>query len=123
MFEYFTIINTSEVLRFSVGSIVYVSAAGDYSHIHTMDGNDHTVTLQMGAIEKMMEQQLQNAEEGELIRVGKSLIVNMRYVFKVNPTRKQIVLTDNHTFKFNLEASKDALTLLKAAIEEDFKTN
>ena len=117
MSDFLTISNTNELVRISADSLVYVASDGNYSDIRTRDGEIRTVTMQLGIIEELIHRQFQS-NDNECVRIGKSLIVNLRFVHLINPTRKQIVLSDNHTFKFSLEASKEALRQLKDYFEK-----
>ncbi|NDV81269.1 hypothetical protein [Bacteroides sp. 51] len=57
------------------------------------------------------------------IRLGKSLIINGRYIYYVNVSKQQIVLSDsNFPNKFTLSASKEALKALKVGLEESIKS-
>lgn len=117
MSDYLTITNANELIRIPAESLVYVSSDGNYSDMGTRDGHKHTVTVQLGAIEDLIHHQFHT--DGNLfVRIGKSLIVNMRFVHYINPAKKQIVLSDSHTFKFSLEASKEALRELKNYFEK-----
>lgn len=119
MSEFLTISNTNEMLRLVAGNIVYVASDGNYSDIFTCDGEKHTVTLQLGMVEDIMSQQFE--KENNFVRIGKSLIVNLLYVSYINPARKKIVLSNNSTFKFSLEASSDALKKLKDYFDTKLK--
>ena len=110
-----TISNANELIRIAAESLVYVASDGNYSDIRTRDGEKRTVTIQLGVIEELIHSQFH--DEDEFVRIGKSLIVNLRFVHLINPTKKQIILSDNHTFKFSLEASKEALRQLKDYFE------
>ncbi len=114
--DFLIITNTSEFLRIPAESLVFVSSDGNYSDIGTRDGHKHTVTVQLGMIEEMIKDQMPDRSR-EFVRIGKSLIVNLSFVHYINPSKKQIVLSDCHTFKFSLEASKEALKLLKEYVE------
>ncbi|MBQ6155763.1 MAG: LytTR family transcriptional regulator [Bacteroidales bacterium] len=114
--DFLIITNTSEFLRIPAESLVFVSSDGNYSDIGTRDGHKHTVTVQLGVIEEMIKDQMPDRSR-EFVRIGKSLIVNLSFVHYINPSKKQIVLSDCHTFKFSLEASKEALKLLKEYVE------
>lgn len=116
MSDFLTLSNANELIRISADSLVYVASDGNYSDIRTRDGETRTVTVQLGIIEELIHRQFKS-DENECVRIGKSLIVNLRFVHLINPTRKQIVLSDNHTFKFSLEASKEALRQLKDYFE------
>ena len=111
--------NANELVRIAAESLVYVSSDGNYSDIHTRDGETRTVTMQLGTIEELINKQLKSAEN-VYARIGKQLIVNLHFLTYINPARKQIVLSDNHTFKFNLEASKEALRQLKVYLEKEY---
>lgn len=121
MSEYFTISNANELFHIMSDSIVCVTSDGNYSDLHTRDGEQHTVTLQLGVIEQMMKAQLGPDKENEFVRIGKCLIVNMRFVSYINPSKRQIVLSDSHTFKHNVEASREALRELKDYFEKKMK--
>ena len=49
------------------------------------------------------------------------LVKDYAIVYKDGDFKKQIVLSDHHTFKLNLEASKEALRQLKDYIEREYK--
>lgn len=117
MSDHLTLSNANELTRIPAGSLVYVASEGNYSDIYTRDGEKRTVTMQLGAIEELIHKQFHT--DGNLfVRIGKSLIVNMVFVHYINPTKKQLVLSDNHTFKFSVEASKEALRELKKHFEK-----
>lgn len=116
--DYLTLSNANELIRIPAGSLVYVSSEGNYSDIYTRDGVKRTVTLQLGIIEELIHKQF-HTEGNRFVRIGKSLIVNMAFVHYIQPAKKQIVLSDSHTFKFSLEASKEALRELKKYFEKD----
>ena len=116
MSDYLTIANANELLRIPADSLVYVSGDGNYSDIYTRDGAKHTVTVQLGGIEALITKQFLT-EGNQFVRIGKSLIVNLNFVHYINPSKKQIILSDCHTFKISLEASKEALKKLKEYVE------
>ena len=45
-------------------SIVCVTSDGNYSDLHTRNGEQHTVTLQLGVIEQMMKAQASSTMQG-----------------------------------------------------------
>ena len=116
MSDYLTISNANELIRIPAESLVYVSSDGNYSDMGTRDGHKHTVTVQLGMIEVMIHDQMPVARDC-FVRIGKSLIVNLNFVHYINPSKKQIILSDCHTFKISLEASKEALKKLKEYVE------
>ncbi|MCR4964884.1 MAG: LytTR family transcriptional regulator [Bacteroidales bacterium] len=120
MSEFLVLSNSNELVRIAASSLVYIASEGNYSDIFTCDKECRTVTLQLGVIEERINNQIRSAEN-EFVRIGRSLIVNLRFLHYINPSRGQLILSDNHSFKFNLEASKEALKTLKEYVEKEVK--
>lgn len=137
MSDHIIVTNANELIRIPVESLAYIASDGNYSDIFTIDGKKYTVTLQLGVIEDMINQQLKKDDDNARIvkkminqqpletdifaRIGKSLIVNMKLIHYINPSKKQLILSDCHTFNFCLEASKEALKNLKEHFEKKLK--
>ncbi len=116
MSDFLILANANELIRIPAGSLIYVTSDGNYSDIYTRDREKRTVTLQLGVIEEQINKQFHDQEQ-EFVRIGKSLIVNLQFLHYINPSKRQLILSDNHTFKFHLEASKEALRQLKDYLE------
>ena len=66
-----------------------------------------------------MEEQL-GKEAMTFIRLGKQLIVNRAYIFRVNPNKQQLLMSNMQVNNaFELSASKEALKQLKALMESE----
>jgi len=59
-----------------IKSIVYISAAADYSEIHMLEG-------QKGLVEKPMQEWEERLPEKCFCRIHRSTIINMDYIIKV----------------------------------------
>ncbi len=46
-------------------------------------------------------------------RVGKRYIINLNYIYQINPLQQRLILSDGENFVFQLSISKDALKSLK----------
>ena len=69
--------------------------------------------------QQLMEEQL-GKEAMTFIRLGKQLIVNRAYIFKINPNKQQLYMSNSEVnIAFELQASKEALKQLKALIESE----
>ena len=117
MSDILTLANANELIRIPAEGLAYIESEGNYSDIHTCDGGQRTVTVQLGILEEMIHQQFQRPDE--FARIGKSLIVNLRLINYINPAKKQLIVSDCRTFKFSLEASKEALKKLKEYFENE----
>lgn len=119
MKSHLVISTATEMVRIRPESIVYVVSDGNYSNIVQADSHIRMVTYQLGQIVKMIEEQQVETELSRFIRIGKSLIVNSRYVYYINVTRQKLTISDGRTFSYDLSASKDALKSLKDYLEKE----
>lgn len=77
--------------------------------------------MNLAQCQQMMEGQL-GKEAMTFIRLGKQLIVNRAYIFKINPTKQQLIMSNMEVNQaFELSASKEALKQLKAYLESTIK--
>lgn len=118
MSDFLLIANTTELLRIPMESLVCVVAEGNYTDLFTRDGERHRITLQIGVVRKKIAEQLQD-DKIEFGDIGRSLTVNLNYVFSIHPTKKEIILSDGHTFKITKGASPGALHDLKEFFEKE----
>ena len=119
--KYIILINSNEVIRVSPERIAYIISDGNYSSMVLTDSEKHVFSFNLSAFENVINQQL-GSEEQSLIRLGKQLIINGRYIYYININKQQITLSDiSFPTKFTLKASKEALRTLKATFEESIK--
>ena len=75
--------------------------------------------MNLAHCQQMMEEQL-GKKAMTFIRIGKSLIVNRAYIFKINVNKQQLVMSNMEVNQaFTLQASKEALKQLKTLIESE----
>lgn len=68
-------------------------------------------TINLGTFEKIIERQL-DSEAMIFIRLGKSLIINSNYIYYINVTKQQLILSDtSFTEKFRILVSFAALLI------------
>lgn len=122
MLRYLVLINSNELVRVSPDRIVYISSDGNYSTMVLLNKEEHLFSFNLGSFERVIEQQL-GVEAQTFIRLGKSLIINAKYIYYVNVSKQQIVLSDgSFPHKFALSASKEALRALKNVLEDNLKS-
>ncbi len=109
--------NTNELVRVKPERIVYIESDGNYSTVVLHDKTEHVFTMNLAHCQQLIEQQL--GKDAEIfIRIGKQLIINRAYIFKINVNKQQLIMSDmalNHAF--TLSASKEALKQLKIYLE------
>lgn len=111
--------NSNELVRVKPERIVYVESDGNYSTLVLHDKTEQVFTMNLAHFQQMIEEQL-GKEAMTFIRIGKQLIVNRAYIFKINPNKQQLIMSDmDKNIAFDLQASKEALKQLKALIESE----
>ena len=111
--------NANELVRIKPERVVYVKSDGNYSTIVLHDKIKQVFTMNLAQCQQLMEEQLGN-EAMAFIRLGKQLIVNRAYIFKINPTKQQLYMSNQEVnIAFELQASKEALKQLKALLESE----
>ncbi len=109
--------NSNELVRVKPERVVYVESDGNYSTMVLHDKTENVFTMNLAHCQELIEKQLGKDAE-TFIRIGKQLIINRDYIFKINPTKQQLIMSDmalNHAF--TLQASKEALKQLKIYME------
>ena len=85
--------STNELVRVLPERIVYISSDGNYSTMVLHDKTEHLFTFNLSHFQKLIEKQLKD-EASQFIRIGKSLIINRDYIYRINLTKQQLVMSD-----------------------------
>lgn len=120
MDEYLIISTSVDLVRSLSEEVVFIQADGNYSSLHFTHNRQNTVTLQLGQIERNIALQLPQTGTN-FIRIGKSLIINRKYVSYINLARQMLILNANDGQAHSLSASREALKQLKELIEREQK--
>ena len=109
--------NANELVRVKPERVVYLVSDGNYSTMVLHDKTEQVFTMNLAHCQQLIEEQLE--KEAEIfIRIGKQLIVNRAYIFKVNPQKQQLIMSNMEVNNaIELQASKEALKQLKAYLE------
>lgn len=109
----------NELVRIKPERVVYVESDGNYSTMVLHDKTEQVFTMNLAHCQQLMEEQL-GKEAMTFIRLGKQLIVNRAYIFKINVNKQQLIMSNTEVNNaFMLQASKEALKQLKALIESE----
>jgi DNA-binding LytR/AlgR family response regulator len=104
------------LFRVPTEDIAYIEASGNYCDVHLFNGEVVTMTFQLHYFVEAMGKLRQNF----FARVGKSLIVNLNFVYAINITNQTLKLMDHRMPQsFKLRASKEALKELKNVLEQE----
>jgi DNA-binding LytR/AlgR family response regulator len=106
----------TEFLRVPQDKLVYISSEGNYSNVVTVDNRQRLVTYQLGQLEGMIGEQL-GSNDTNFLRIGRSLIINIDYIYLIDISKQQLVLSDCAGCYHELSASREVLIKLKAYME------
>ena len=82
------------------------------------DKTEQVFTMNLAHCQQLIEQQLGDDAE-TFIRIGRQLIINRAYIYKINVNKQQLVMSDMMLNQaFTLSASKEALKQLKEYMEK-----
>ena len=115
--EWLRISTSTELVRVATDEIVFVRADGNYSDLVLTNGKSRKMTFQLHFFDEVF-QQLQN---NMFVRVGRSLIVNKRYIHVINLTDQMLVFSGQQ-IKCDIKpinVSRDALKQLKELLENE----
>ena len=123
--EWLRISTSTELVRVATDEIVYVRADGNYSDLVLTNGQKRKMTFQLHFFDEVF-QQLQN---NMFVRVGRSLIVNKRFIYVINLTEQQLILSGGDLKVFygqskadspqNISLAREGLRQLKELLENE----
>lgn len=113
------IYNTQELLRILPQDLIMIKAVGNYTDFYIVGCEVRSMGYQLGQIEQAIREQL-GAEAPSFIRIGRSYIINRKYIHYINPRKQLLVMKDYTNKKYHLEKkiSEEALRKLMNAIVE-----
>ena len=115
--EWLRISTSTELVRVATDEIIYVRADGNYSDLVLTNGRSRKMTFQIHFFDEVFQQLRKNM----FVRVGRSLIVNKRYIYVINLT-EQMILFAGQPIKGDIapvKVSREALKQLKEQLENE----
>lgn len=87
--EWLNISTSIELVRVQTDDIVFVQADENYSDVYLFNGKPHKMTFKL----KFFEDAFLQLQNNFFIRVGKSLIVNKKYIYVINISTQELLLS------------------------------
>lgn len=110
--DYLYLNSRDYLLRLDIRHIVFFEADGNYTNIVSANKVKHTVGMTLAKMQNMLTQSLGDRSLW-FVRIGKSHIVSMEYINKIEIPKQTLILSDGQSFVFKLSVSKEALRKLK----------
>lgn len=111
-----------ELFKVAISAIVYIEADGNYTRVILMNGQAAMIGMNLGKMEEFLLNGFAKETSG-LARIGKRFIINMKYIFKINLLKQELVLSDQKSFTYTLNISKEALKNLKNILIQSVTVN
>lgn len=106
----------TELLKVHPEDIIYIEADGNYCRMHLRGGFEQQLWFNRQRFISIISSQLRD-EKPTFIVVGRSFIINLAYIFRINPVQSELVLFDSvKPEQRSLHASQEALNKLKKEI-------
>ena len=83
----------NELVRVYPERIVYISSDGNYSVMVLYDKSEHLFSFNLSHFQQIIEKQMKT-DASLFIRIGKGLIINREYIYKVNVGKQSLILSD-----------------------------
>lgn len=110
-----------EVTILDTSRIMYLQADGSYTRLRFADGREAMVTYGISRMEALIASAKAKGEEGVFYRLGRSLIINQRYLFHLNTLQQKLLLVGEGGYVCQLEVPKATLKAYKELLTSGFK--
>lgn len=114
-------INTrDELLMFDLDNALCFTSDGNYTLMTLTDGKKVMTAVGLGSIEKMVAQSYAEGRKSPFVRLGRKVIVNTRYLFRINIPRQTLSLSVPGLPVVNVEVPKALLREYKDLLANGF---
>lgn len=116
MYPKLTLNTRDELLVIDTERLAYMQADGNYTHIHFMAGDRLTVSLGLAKMEALLAGAFPAGTRSPFYRLGRSLIINQRYLQNISLPRQKLILADGDGHRHDLTVHKAVLKEYKDLI-------
>lgn len=112
-----------ELILMDLNQVSYIEASGNYSLVMFVTGQKMTVTAGISRMEQMIARAYGRGVKSEFVRLGRSAIVNQRYLLKIDVLKQAIWLGDMVHQSLPLRIPKSLIRGYKESVERQFSQN
>lgn len=118
-------INTRDELNLiDLDLVACIHASGNYSNIMYIDGNKIMVSVGLSQFETIIKDAINKQRMANtFVRLGRSVIVNNRYLSQINILKQKLTLSDRGTHAYQLTVPKSLLKNYKELIRKSYTGN
>ncbi len=101
--------------------VACISASGNYSNVMYIDGNKILVSVGLSHFEAIIKDAVSKQDSANtFVRLGRSIIVNNRYLSQINILKQRLTLSDRGTHAYQLTVPKTLLKNYKELIRNSY---
>jgi DNA-binding LytR/AlgR family response regulator len=112
-----------ELLIITLDNIAYLQANGNYTQLKYIGGEDRLITIGISKIEDFIRQTWPKDRQSPFIRLGRSLIINQRFLSGISVLKQKVILSDNAGHSYALSVPKPLLKEYKERINEFYSAH
>ncbi|MDE6551372.1 MAG: hypothetical protein K2K98_00215 [Muribaculaceae bacterium] len=118
-------INTRDELNLiDLDLVACINASGNYSNVMYIDGNKLMVSVGLSQFEAIIKDAYRKQNMANtFVRLGRSVIVNNRYLSQINILKQKLTLSDRGTHAYQLSVPKNLLKSYKELIRSSYSGN
>ena len=98
----------------------YIEACGNYSLVVFVTGQKMTVTAGISKVELMISRAYGKGVRSDFVRLGRSVIINQRYLLKIDVLKQALILGDMRHPALPLKVPKSLVRGYKDVVEQQF---
>ena len=95
--------------------IAVVQANGNYSRVVYITRREVMISQGISKLEQMLK--ANNNAQTRFVRLGRSVLVNQRYFFRIDVLKQQVILSDGSKEEIRLNLPKNIVKTYQKAIE------
>lgn len=118
-------VNTRDELNLiDLDLVACINASGNYSIFMYIGGNKIMVSVGISQFEIIIKDAATKQESANsFVRIGRSIIVNNRYLCQINILKQKIILSDRGVHAYQLTVPKNLLKSYKELIRKSYSGN
>lgn len=110
-----------EVTMLDVEKIMYFEADGNYTRFRYDNGKEMMVSFGISQMEKILASAIGLMKEKPFCRLGRSLIINQRYLMHLSTLNQKILLMGESGYTHQLTVPKATLKAYKELLTKNMK--
>ena len=111
-----------ELIIIDLENIAYFEANGNYTKLCYISGESCLLSIGLSKVEEYIRGTWPAKEISPFVRLGRSLIINQKFLSQISVLKQKIVLSDNKGNRYSLNVPKPLLKTYKANIYETYQT-